>query len=167
MTTLGRGGSDATAVALAAALEADVCEIYTDVDGVYTADPRIVPGARKLHDISYEEMLELSAAGAKVLMMRSVEFARNHGVVLHVRSSFNASEGTWVRKEEERMEQAIISGIAHDTSEAKVTILRRPGPAGRRRARLPSAGGRGREHRHDRPERVRGRSDGHLLHRAA
>ena len=143
VTTLGRGGSDTTAVALAAALEADVCEIYTDVDGVYTADPRIVPGARKLHDISYEEMLELSAAGAKVLMMRSVEFARNHGVVVHVRSSFNASEGTWVRKEEERMEQAIISGVAHDTTEAKVTILGvpdRPGVAARVFRPLADAG---------------------------
>jgi aspartate kinase len=143
VTTLGRGGSDATAVALAAALDADVCEIYTDVDGVYTADPRIVPRARKLHEISYEEMLELSAAGAKVLMMRSVEFARNHGVVLHVRSSFNASEGTWVRKEEERMEQAIISGVAHDTSEAKVTIRGvpdRPGVAARVFRPLADAG---------------------------
>jgi aspartate kinase len=143
VTTLGRGGSDATAVALAAALEADVCEIYTDVDGVYTADPRIVPDARKLHDIAYEEMLELAASGAKVLMMRSVEFARNHGVVLHVRSSFNEGEGTWVRKEEERMEKAIISGVAHDTSEAKVTILGvpdRPGVAARVFRPLADAG---------------------------
>ena len=122
VTTLGRGGSDTTAVALAAALKADACEIFTDVDGVYTADPRIVPDARKLHAVSYEEMLELSAAGAKVLMLRSVEYARNHGVLLHVRSSFTYNEGTWVREEDERMEQAIISGIAHDTSEAKVTI---------------------------------------------
>ncbi len=122
VTTLGRGGSDATAVALAAALDADACEIYTDVDGVYTADPRIVPAARKLLELSYEEMLELSASGAKVLMLRSVEFARNHGVTLHVRSSFNENEGTWVRREEDLMEQAIISGIAHDTSEAKMTI---------------------------------------------
>jgi aspartate kinase len=143
VTTLGRGGSDATAVALAAALEADVCEIYTDVDGVYTADPRIVPDARKLHDIADEEMLELAASGAKVLMMRSVEFARNHGVVLHVRSSFNEGEGTWVRKEEERMEKAIISGVAHDTSEAKVTILGvpdRPGVAARVFRPLADAG---------------------------
>jgi aspartate kinase len=122
VTTLGRGGSDTTAVALAAALGADSCEIYTDVDGVFTADPRIVPDARKLHELSYEEMLELSACGAKVLMLRSVEFARNHGVVMHVRSSFTENEGTWVRREEELMEQAIISGIAHDTSEAKMTI---------------------------------------------
>jgi aspartate kinase len=123
VTTLGRGGSDTTAVAMAAALGADACEIFTDVDGVFTADPRIVPDARKLHAVSYEEMLELSAAGAKVLMLRSVEYARNHGVLVHVRSSFKDEEGTWVREEDERMEQAIISGIAHDTSEAKVTIL--------------------------------------------
>jgi len=123
VTTLGRGGSDTTAVALAAALGADACEIFTDVDGVYTADPRIVPDARKLHAVSYEEMLELSACGAKVLMLRSVEYARRHNVLVHVRSSFSGIEGTWVRKEDARMEQAIISGIAHDTSEAKVTIL--------------------------------------------
>jgi aspartate kinase len=143
VTTLGRGGSDATAVALAAALEADVCEIYTDVDGVSTADPRIVPEARKLHEISYEEMLELSATGARVLMMRSVEFARNHGVVVHVRSSFNDVEGTWVRREDELMEQAVISGLAHDTSEAKVTIQSvpdRPGIAARVFRPLADAG---------------------------
>jgi aspartate kinase len=134
ITTLGRGGSDTTAVALAAALGADVCEIFTDVEGVFTADPRIVPHARKLHAVSYEEMLELSASGAKVLMLRCVEYARNHGVLIHVRSSFTDTEGTWVRKEDERMEQAIISGIAHDTSEAKVTIRSvpdRPGIAAR------------------------------------
>jgi aspartate kinase len=134
VTTLGRGGSDTTAVALAAALDADACEIYTDVDGVYTADPRIVPDARKLRRISYEEMLELASSGARVLALRSVEYARNHDVVLHVRSSFNDGEGTWVRKEEDLMEQAIISGIAHDTSEAKLTILGvpdRPGIAAR------------------------------------
>jgi aspartate kinase len=143
VTTLGRGGSDATAVALAAGLGADVCEIYTDVDGVYTADPRIVPGARKRSMVSYEEMLELAASGAKVLMTRSVEFARNHGVVVHVRSSFNDSEGTWVRKEEELMEQAIISGVAHDASEAKVTIAGvpdRPGVAARVFRPLADAG---------------------------
>lgn len=134
VTTLGRGGSDTTAVALAAAMGADVCEIFTDVDGVFTADPRIVPEATKLHAISYEEMLELSASGAKVLMLRSVEYARNHGVLIHVRSSFSDDEGTWVRKEDARMERAIISSIAHDTSEAKVTILGvpdRPGVAAR------------------------------------
>ena len=132
VTTLGRGGSDATAVALAAVLEADVCEIYTDVDGIYTADPRIVPSARKLAALSFEEMLELSSSGAKVLMLRSVEFARNHGVRIHVRSAFKPDEGTWVVSQEELMEQAIISGIAHDTSEAELTILSvpdRPGVA--------------------------------------
>jgi aspartate kinase len=134
VTTFGRGGSDTTAVALAAALGADVCEIYTDVKGVYTADPRLVPGARLLHAVSYEEMLELSASGAKVLMLRSVEYARNHDVLLHVRSTFSDDEGTWIREEDVRMEQAIISGIAQDTSEAKVTLVRvpdRPGVAAR------------------------------------
>jgi aspartate kinase len=123
VTTLGRGGSDTTAVALAAALRADACEIYTDVAGVFTADPRLVPEARKLHAVSYEEMLELSSSGAKVLMLRSVEYARNHGVLVHVRSAFSDEKGTWIRQEDERMEQAIISGVAHDVSEAKVTIL--------------------------------------------
>ena len=134
VTTLGRGGSDTTAVALAAAVGADVCEIYTDVPGVFSADPRIVPDARKLAAVSYEEMLELSASGAKVLMLRSVEFARRYGVAVHVRSSLAPVEGTWVRKEEELMEQAIVSGIAHDTSEAKVTLLAvldQPGVAAR------------------------------------
>src|SRR5262245_28495096 len=143
VTTLGRGGSDATAVALAAALEADVCEIYTDVEGVFTADPRIVPAARKLRELSYEEMLELAAGGAKVLMARSVEFGRNHGVVIHVRSTFSEADGTWVRKEEELMEQPTISGIAHDTSEAKVTISGvpdRPGIAARVFRPLADAG---------------------------
>ena len=132
ITTLGRGGSDTTAVALAAALEADACEIYTDVDGVYTADPRIVPAARKLERLSYEEMLELAAQGAKVLQVRSVEFGRNHGVRIHVRSSFNSSEGTWIVPQEDMVEDAIISGVAHDTSEAKVTVVGvpdRPGVA--------------------------------------
>jgi aspartate kinase len=122
VTTLGRGGSDTTAVALAAALGADACEIYTDVRGVFTADPRIVPEARQLRSISYEEMLELAACGAKVLMMRSVEYARNHGVSIHVRSSFTDDEGTWVVKEDDMLERAIISGIASDTSEAEITI---------------------------------------------
>jgi aspartate kinase len=122
ITTLGRGGSDTTAVALAAALKADACEIYTDVDGVYTADPRIVPDARKLERLAYEEMLELAAQGAKVLQVRSVEYGRNHGVRIHVRSSFNSSEGTWIVPQEDIMEDAIISGVAHDTSEAKVTV---------------------------------------------
>jgi aspartate kinase len=130
VTTLGRGGSDTTAVALAAALEASVCEIYTDVDGVYTADPRLVPEARKLGRISYEEMLELAASGARVLMLRSVEYARRTGVRLHVRSSFSEDEGTWVVDEGEGVEHAIISGIAHDTSEAKVTLLGVPDQPG-------------------------------------
>jgi aspartate kinase len=133
VTTLGRGGSDMTAVALAAALGAEVCEIYTDVAGVFTADPRLVPEARKLAVVSYEEMLELSACGSQVLMLRAAEVARTQGVRLHVRSSFSDEEGTWIEKEE-AMEQAIISGIAHDSSEAKVTILAvpdRPGIAAR------------------------------------
>jgi aspartate kinase len=129
-TTLGRGGSDTTAVALAAALAADACEIYTDVEGVFTADPRIVPEARKLETLSYDEMLELAASGAKVLAARSVEYARRSGVPLHVRSSFADIPGTWIRKEDETMEQAIISGIAHDTSEAKVTIREVPDQPG-------------------------------------
>jgi aspartate kinase len=132
VTTLGRGGSDTTAVALAAALHADVCEIYTDVDGVYTADPRVVPDARKLHVVSYEEMLEMAASGARVLMLRSVEYARNHKVVLHVRSSFNDEKGTFVQEGDERMEKALISGVVHDTSEAMIRIRRvpdRPGVA--------------------------------------
>jgi aspartate kinase len=118
VTTLGRGGSDATAVALAAALGADVCEIYTDVEGVFTADPRLVPGARKLHAVTYDEMLEMAASGAKVLMLRSVEFARNHDVRLHVRSTFSDADGTWITEEDERMlEKAMISGVTHTTEE--------------------------------------------------
>ena len=129
VTTLGRGGSDTTAVALAAALEADVCEIYTDVDGVFTADPRIVPTARKLDRITYEEMLDMAASGAKVLMLRCVEYARRTGVPIHVRSSFSGRTGTLVTdepadaQEEGQMEQPIISGVAHDRSEAKVTVV--------------------------------------------
>jgi aspartate kinase len=127
ITTLGRGGSDTTAVALAAALKADFCEIYTDVDGVFTADPRIVPAARRIPAISYEEMLEMAASGAKVLQLRCVEYARRYAVPIHVRSSFSNRTGTWVsdqprRTEEPGMEQAIISGVAHDRSEAKVTV---------------------------------------------
>jgi aspartate kinase len=143
VTTLGRGGSDTTAVAMAAALDADVCEIYTDVDGVFTADPRIVPAARKLPAVSYEEMLELAASGAKVLVLRSVEYARNHGVPIHVRSSFTGEEGTWVVREEDMLEKAIISGIASDLGEAKATIMHvpdRPGVAGRVFRPLADAG---------------------------
>jgi aspartate kinase len=118
ITTLGRGGSDTTAVALAAALGAEACEIYTDVEGVFTADPRIVPGATKLHVVSYEEMLEMAASGAKVLQLRSVEVARNHGVKLHIRSTFSAEDGTLIREEDERMlEKAMISGVTHALDE--------------------------------------------------
>ncbi|MDR0346982.1 MAG: aspartate kinase [Coriobacteriales bacterium] len=121
ITTLGRGGSDTTAVALAAGIGADVCEIYTDVEGVYTADPRLVPRARKLATISYDEMLELAAAGSGVLQMRSVEVARNHGVVIHCRSAFTTDPGTFVREDKD-MESAIVSGVAYDNTEAKVTV---------------------------------------------
>ncbi len=130
VTTLGRGGSDATAVALAAALGGEVCEVYTDVDGIYTADPRLVSQARKLDEIGFDEMLELAASGAGVLMSRAVEFGRRFNIPIHVRSSFNDGPGTWVK--EKTMEQAIISGVAHDRSEAKVTIRHvpdRPGVA--------------------------------------
>ena len=136
ITTLGRGGSDTTAVALAAALGADVCEIYTDVDGVFTEDPRIVKGARQIPQISYEEMLEMAANGAKVLMPRCVEYARRYGVPIHVRSSFSDKVGTWVNRhasdesEEAGMEQAIISGVAHDRSQAKVTVVGVPDKVG-------------------------------------
>jgi len=125
ITTLGRGGSDTTAVAMAAALDADVCEIYTDVDGVFTADPRVVPKARKIERITSEEMLELAAAGAKVLYIRAVEYARRHGVLLHVRSSFNDNEGTLVisPKDGESVEEPIITGVAADLSEAKITVV--------------------------------------------
>jgi aspartate kinase len=123
ITTLGRGGSDTTAVAIAAALGADSCDIYTDVDGVFTADPRLLPNARKLKRLTYDEMLELAAAGARVLQLRSVEFARNHGVTLHVRSTFTDAEGTWIREEDEQMlEKAIISGVTHTTEETVYRI---------------------------------------------
>jgi aspartate kinase len=138
VTTLGRGASDTTAVALAAALRADVCEIYTDVDGVFTADPRIVPGARRIPRISYEEMLEMAASGAKVLMLRCVEYARRYGIPIHVRSSFSNRAGTWVtdaadaarETEGGKMEQAIISGVAHDRGEAKITVVGVPDKIG-------------------------------------
>ena len=126
ITTLGRGGSDLTAVALAAALKADVCEIYTDVDGVYTADPNVVPDARKLSRIAYDEMLEMASLGAKVLQSRSVEFAKKYGVPVHVRSSFKPDEGTLVTKEEHGMEEAVVTGVTHDRSQAKISILRVP-----------------------------------------
>jgi aspartate kinase len=132
ITTLGRGGSDTTAVALAAALHADVCEIYTDVDGVYSADPRIVPNARRLDTVTYEEMLELAASGAKILHLRSVEYGRRYGVPIHVRSSFSTRPGTIVSGSMEAlaMEQAIISGVAHDRSEVKVTVVGVPDKPG-------------------------------------
>ena len=132
VTTLGRGGSDLTAVAMAAALRADLCEIYTDVEGVYTADPNIVPEARKLERISYDEMLELASLGAKVLQARSVEYAKNYAVPVHVRSSFNTNQGTLVVQEDAEMERVVVSGIACDRNEAKITVLRvadRPGIA--------------------------------------
>ncbi|MER6011394.1 aspartate kinase [Streptomyces bluensis] len=140
ITTLGRGGSDTTAVALAAALDAEVCEIYTDVDGVFTADPRVVKKARKIDWISFEDMLELAASGSKVLLHRCVEYARRYNIPIHVRSSFSGLQGTWVSSEplvrktqqqgEQKVEQAIISGVAHDTSEAKVTVVGVPDKPG-------------------------------------
>jgi len=139
ITTLGRGGSDTTAVALAAALHADVCEIYTDVDGVFTADPRVVPKAHKLAEVTSEEMLELAASGAKVLHIRAVEFARRHGVTMHVRSSFNNNEGTWVVNDQDArqpgkgtaVEEPIITGVAGDLSEAKITVAGVPDVPGK------------------------------------
>ena len=132
ITTLGRGGSDTTAVAVAAALHADVCEIYTDVDGVFTADPRIVPNARHIKQITYEEMLELAACGAKVLHLRSVEYARRAGLPIHVRSSYSTNSGTMVTgsMEDLPVEQALITGVAHDRSEAKITIVGVPDEPG-------------------------------------
>ncbi|WP_327296228.1 MULTISPECIES: aspartate kinase [unclassified Streptomyces] len=137
ITTLGRGGSDTTAVALAAALDAEVCEIYTDVDGVFTADPRVVKKARKIDRISFEDMLELASSGSKVLLHRCVEYARRYDIPIHVRSSFSGLQGTWVSNEarveaqgEPTVEQAIISGVAHDTSEAKITVVGVPDKPG-------------------------------------
>ncbi len=126
ITTLGRGGSDTTAVAIAAATQADVCEIYTDVDGVYSADPRICPHAHKLERISYEEMLELASLGAKVLQIRSVEFAKRYQVPVHVRSSFSHDEGTWLVQEDQSMEDVIVSGVTSDLDQAKITLMRVP-----------------------------------------
>lgn len=134
VTTLGRGGSDTTAVALAAAVGADVCEIYTDVPGVFSADPRLVPAARKLDRVSFEEVLEMAASGAGVLQLRSVEYARNHGVTIHCRSSFDDSLGTFVVPEEDTMEQPMITAVSHSTGEARITLLGvpdSPGAAGR------------------------------------
>jgi len=142
VTTLGRGGSDLTAVAIAAALKADVCEIYTDVDGVYTTDPNVVPEARKLGKISYDEMLEMASLGAKVLQARAVEYAKNYGVPVHVRSSFNTSQGTLVVQEDAEMEKVAVSGIAYNKNEAKITVLRvadRPGIAAKLFGRVAEA----------------------------
>ena len=130
ITTLGRGGSDTTAVAVAWGIEADVCEIYSDVDGVYTADPRVCPHARKLDEISYDDMLEMAGAGSGVLQMRAVDLARKFNVVIHSRSAFSDAEGTYVKEVPEMMEEAVITGIAHDTSEVKVTIRGVPDATG-------------------------------------
>jgi aspartate kinase len=144
VTTLGRGGSDTTAVALAAALGADACEIFTDVAGVYTADPRLVPDALKLGSVSYEEMLEMCASGAKVMALRSIEVARSYGVKVLVRSTFGDADGTWIREEDTAMlEKAIISGVTHDTSEAKIVLAGvpdHPGAAARVFRSLADAG---------------------------
>ena len=143
ITTLGRGGSDTTAVAVAAALEADVCEIYTDVAGVFTTDPNLVPGARKLDRISYDEMIELSSLGAKVLQIRSARFAMRYGVPLHVRSSFEEAEGTWVVAEEEVMERLVVSGVTYNRNEAKIRVRGvkdQPGIAARIFSPLSDAG---------------------------
>ena len=154
VTTLGRGGSDTTAVALAAALGAEVCEIFTDVAGVFSADPRIVPGARKLPVVTFEEMLEMSASGAGVLQLRSVEYARNYGVTIHCRSSFDDGPGTVVQDEEQTMERPLVTAVTHSTAEARITLTGlpdRPGIAGPRAHR---AGRRERERGHDHPERA-------------
>lgn len=143
ITTLGRGGSDTSAVAVACALEADVCEIYTDVDGVYTADPRLVQGARKLDRISYEEMLEMASLGTKVLQIRSVKFGMRYGLPIHVRSSFNATEGTWVTREEDVMERLVVSGVTYNLNEAKIAVRGvpdEPGTAGQVFTPLAEAG---------------------------
>ncbi len=130
ITTLGRGGSDISAMALAAALDADVCEIYTDVEGIYTSDPNVVPSARKLDRISYDEMLELASLGAKVLQTRSVEFGKRYGIPIHVRSTFSTGEGTWVMAESEMMESPVVSGVTYSRDEAKVTIFGVPDQPG-------------------------------------
>ena len=153
MTTLGRGGSDTTAVALAAALGADACEVYTDVRGVFTADPRLVETARKLDRVSYEEMLEMASSGAGVMMARSIEIARTHTVALHVRSSFEDREGTWITEEDDSLlEKALISAVVHQREETVYRVSRRSGCAALRRARRGE-----RERRHDPPELGRDR----------
>ena len=159
VTTLGRGGSDTTAVALAAALGADVCEIYTDVDGIFSADPRIVPNARKLETVTFEEMLEMAACGAKVLMLRCVEYARRYNIPVHVRSSYSDKLGTVVvgSIKDITMESPLLTGVAHDRSEAKVTVVGIPGHSRLRGQGLPRRCRRRREHRHGAAERVQGR----------
>lgn len=133
ITTLGRGGSDTTAVALAAALDAKYCEIFSDVDGVFTADPNVIPDARKINKLSYDEMLELASSGAKVLHLRAVEYAKNHGVIIHARSSFNNNEGTWIMDTEgfnDKMEQAVVSGVSYDTNQVKISVFGIPDEPG-------------------------------------
>ena len=130
LTTLGRGGSDTSAVALAAGLRADECEIYTDVDGVYTADPRVCPDARKLDEISFEEMMEMASQGSKVLQIRSVELAMNHEIPIRVRSTFSDDPGTLVRAEDERIEKLVVRGVSHNTNEAKLTLRQVPDQPG-------------------------------------
>ena len=167
ITTLGRGGSDLTAVALAAALKADVCEIYTDVDGVYTADPNIVPDASKLARVAYDEMLELASLGAKVLQTRSVEFAKKYGVTVHVRSTFRPDPGTLVTKEEAGMEQAVVTGVTHDRSQAKISILRVPDRPGIAARVFGAISAKQHRRRHDRAEHQPGRLHRHVVHPAA
>lgn len=133
ITTLGRGGSDTTAVAIAAALDAKYCEIFSDVDGIFTADPNVIPNAKKINKLSYDEMLELASSGAKVLHLRAVEYAKNHGVIIHARSSFNNNEGTWVMDTEsfnDKMEQAVVSGVSYDTNQVKISVFGIPDKPG-------------------------------------
>ena len=152
ITTLGRGGSDLTAIALAAALKADLCQIYTDVDGVYTADPRIVPSARKLPEISYDEMLELARSRREGDAVRSVEFAKKFGVIFEVRSSMNDNPGTIVKEETRSMEDIVVRGVALDKNQAKVTLVAVPDKPGRGRAHFQGARRRDDQRGHDRPE---------------
>ena len=165
VTTLGRGGSDTSAVALAAALKADVCEIYTDVDGVYTTDPNLCRSARKLAKVSYDEMLEMASAGAKVLHPRSVELAKKYDVPVYVKSSFTDDEGTLVTKEDEEMEAVVVSGVTYDRDQAKVTVVHVPDRPGIAARLFHDAVGSQHPRRHDHPECQRGGFHGSLLHR--
>ena len=164
ITTLGRGGSDLTAIAMAAAIDADLCQIFTDVDGVYTCDPRVVPGAKMIDEISYDEMLEMASSGTKVMQSRSVEFAKKFGVRFEVRSSFNTNPGTLVREETMSMESVVIRGVSLERDQAKVTITGvrdQPGTA----SKIFGCRRRGqRDHRHDRAERVSDRHHRYLVH---